>query len=376
MPKYLVAFSLAGEQRELVRAIATVVRRELGEGTVFLDEWFEHLIGGQDADVKLQKIYGEDCELAVVCVSGQYGNKTWTLAEHEAIRARYMEARVSADPRDQFRVFPIRVGDGDVPGIPSNAIVLDVRQRSAQDAANLIVKRLREIVPAEGVAKKEDWPETPPALRWPMADHFDAREAFSALLTRDSQWRCLLLRGPSESGKSHITRQMLANALRIEGLDCGRLDLKGTTDMDATLRVFVQDLNAGLPPASARFNERLGNILAVLRQRARPALLVFDTYQEASAEAQEWVEKELLTALVRATWLRVVIAGQSVPKRNGAIWEPEAAPVLELKPPPAEDWYQYGKQHRPELTPEFVQMACKFAENKTSLLAQLFGPVS
>lgn len=375
MPRYQVAFSLAGEQRELVRAIAEAVRRELGDGQVFLDEWFEHLIGGQDADVKLQKIYGEDCELAVVCVSGQYGNKPWTLAEHEAIRARYMKARVSADPRDQFRVFPIRVGDGDVPGIPSNAIVLDVRQRTAAEAADLIVKRLREIVPAEGAAKV-DWPGKAPALRWPMADHVDAREAFAVLLTRESPWRCLLLRGPSESGKSHITRQMLANALRIENLDCGRLDLKGTTDMDATLRVFVQDLNVAPPPASARFSERLGNVLAALRQRARPALLIFDTYEAASAEAQEWVEKELLTALVRATWLRVVIAGQRAPQRSGAIWEPEAAPVLELKPPPAEDWYQYGKQHRPELTPEFVRMACQLAQNKTSLLAQLLGPVS
>src|SRR6266850_7571524 len=95
VPKYLVAFSLAGEQRDLVRAIAEAVQRELGEGRVFLDEWFEYLIAGQDADVKLQKIYGEDCALAVLCVSEPYGNKPWTLAEHEAIRARYNKARAS-----------------------------------------------------------------------------------------------------------------------------------------------------------------------------------------------------------------------------------------------------------------------------------------
>jgi hypothetical protein len=38
--KSLVAFSLAGEQRELVRAIAETVEAQLGRGTVFLDEWF------------------------------------------------------------------------------------------------------------------------------------------------------------------------------------------------------------------------------------------------------------------------------------------------------------------------------------------------
>ena len=45
-----------------------------------------------------------------------------------------------------------------------------------------------------------------------------------------------------------------------------------------------------------------------LKQRARPALLVFDTY-EAAGEAQDWMEKQLLPSLIRATWLRVVMAG-------------------------------------------------------------------
>ena len=59
--KFLVAFSLAGEQRELVRAIAEAVETQLGPGTVFFDEWFEHHLAGADADLKLQKIYGEQC---------------------------------------------------------------------------------------------------------------------------------------------------------------------------------------------------------------------------------------------------------------------------------------------------------------------------
>jgi hypothetical protein len=34
----LVAFSLAGEQRDLVRAVAEGVEHQLGESTVFYDE--------------------------------------------------------------------------------------------------------------------------------------------------------------------------------------------------------------------------------------------------------------------------------------------------------------------------------------------------
>jgi hypothetical protein len=46
--KFQVAFSLAGEQRNLVRGIAKALERELGESTVFLDEWFEYYIAGHD----------------------------------------------------------------------------------------------------------------------------------------------------------------------------------------------------------------------------------------------------------------------------------------------------------------------------------------
>jgi hypothetical protein len=128
--KFQVAFSLAGEQRNLVRGIAKALERELGESTVFLDEWFEYYIAGHDADLKLQKIYGNQSELVVVCVAERYGGKPWTLAEYEAIRARLMKIRSSEHERDQLRILPIRVGDGEVEGILFNTIVPDARTRS------------------------------------------------------------------------------------------------------------------------------------------------------------------------------------------------------------------------------------------------------
>ena len=67
-----VALSLAGDQRELVQAIAQAVEDRLGRGRVFLEEWFEHYIAGDDADLKLQEIYARRCKLPVVCVSRQY----------------------------------------------------------------------------------------------------------------------------------------------------------------------------------------------------------------------------------------------------------------------------------------------------------------
>jgi hypothetical protein len=377
--KFLVAFSFAGEQRDLVRAIAEAVETKIGTNNVFFDEWFLHYLAGQDADLKLQKIYGEQCELAVVCVSERFGDKPWTQAEHRAIRARQMKLGQSADRRGQFAILPIRVGDGDVPGILFTEIVPDVRNGPLDKTVDLIVERLRLIVPdfglGAGISPAElSWPEPPKSLLWPMADHSGVREAFAQLLDREAPWRFLPILGPSETGKSHITMQMISNAFRMPGLACGRFDFKGTTGMDAEVSTFVLQLRLDPPPASPRLNKRLRHILDQLKERARPALVVFDTY-EAAGEAQDWVEKQLLPSVIHATWLRVVIAGQRVPESTG-IWASVARAPLQLVPPPPADWFEYGKQHRPGLKLAEVKTACRLASNKASLLAQLLGPVT
>jgi hypothetical protein len=210
-----------------------------------------------------------------------------------------------------------------------------------------------------------------------MADHNGVRDAFGSLLIRAAPWNYLPIRGSSETGKSHITKQMLANAIPMPGIACGRFDFKGTTDVEAEVNSFIQFLQVKLPEAKAgvRLNDRLGQVLAALKTRAAPALLVFDTY-EAAGEAQDLVDKQLLPNLLLCPWLRVVIAGQRVPDAKGAVWFSKARATLELQPPPPADWFDYGKQHRPGLTLSEVESACRLASHKASLLAQLLGPAT
>ena len=144
---FLVAFSFAGEQRELVRSIAEAVEEQLGWGTVFYDDWFEYYIAGSDADTLLQEIYGQKAELVILSVSGDLRWQAVTLAEHEAIRALHMQLRASEDEKDAFRILPLRTGEGDVKGILFNTICPDVRRRPVAQTAELIVNRLRLIVP-------------------------------------------------------------------------------------------------------------------------------------------------------------------------------------------------------------------------------------
>jgi hypothetical protein len=214
-----------------------------------------------------------------------------------------------------------------------------------------------------------DWPDTPPALDWPMADHVEVRSAFGCLLTKSAPYRYLPLRGQSGTGKTHITRQMFANALRIIGLASGLFDLKGTTGVD--LRAFVQNLDVEFQPTDSTLNDQLGSILNALKKRARPTLLIFDVYEQAGA-TQDWVEKLLLPSLVRNTWLRVVITGQRVPDATGAVWSSVAHNVIQLAPPTPEDWLTYGQANKPGMDLEFVRKlhgcCCGDAQTMLSVL--------
>jgi hypothetical protein len=357
-----------------VLPVAQEVEAILGRSTVFYDDWYKYWIAGQDADVLLQSVYGEKAELVVVCVSGDYGDKPWTHVEYQAVRARLMQA---ATTEDRHCVLPLRVGDGKVAGVQFNEIVPDIRGMTPTEAAELIIARLNIVrgYPGEARPAVARWPSEVPALHWPMADHGVARAAFARLLCEASPERALLVRGDSETGKSHMSRQMLRNARRLPGVVSGRFDFKGTASMGVEVEAFSGPLGIE-PPTGGILNERFARIFTELRRRAQPTLLIFDTY-EAAGEAEGWIEGVLLPHLISARWLRAVITGQSVPARAGSIWEEVAASTLTLQLPGPEDWLAYGRANRGEtLSLEFVTQVHQLGQGKSSVLASLLGPVS
>ena len=354
--------------------VAQEVEAILGRSTVFYDDWYMHWIAGRDADLLLQSVYGEKAELVIMCVSGAYGDKPWTQTEYRAVRARLMQAGTA---EDRYRVLPVRVDDGEVEGVQFNEIVPELRDMSPAEAAELIVARLNLVRGYAGDVKPTvaRWLDNVPALQWPMADHGEARTAFARLLCEASPERALLVRGTSETGKSHMSKQMIRNAVGLPGVVSGRFDFKGTTNMGVEIDAFSGPLGIERP-AGQTLVDRLGNILTELRRRAQPTLLVFDTY-EAAGEAKDWVERVLLPHLVSARWLRVVVTGQFVPTRAGSTWESFAANTLTLQLPGPEDWLAYGQaNHGEDLSLEFVTQVHQLGEGKPSVLASLLGPRS
>jgi hypothetical protein len=362
--KFLVAFSLAGEQRALVRALAEEVERRLGDSTVFYDEWFEFYLAGGDADLKLQRIYHERCELAVICISGEYGSKPWTRAEHTAVRARYMAAAGSADGD---RVLPVRVGEGDVDGILLNSIVPDLRHRPLAEVAQLIVDRLGYIAPASvQPAASSHWPRRTPPFRWPMANHGDAQAAFSDLLMHRSPLRMLPIHGAAETGKSSLAKQMERNVAELlPALRCGRFDFKSGVDERIEIEAFAGSLGFA--------GDQLRGVLGQLLQVPVPTVVIFDTYEEAGDHGT-WLERAFLPQLRRADWLRVVILGQQVPSARDTVWESIMAPVIALTQPDAQAWFEYGQrlQLDVEFDLDFVTKVHRLAAGRPAALRGIF----
>jgi hypothetical protein len=220
-----------------------------------------------------------------------------------------------------------------------------------------------------------DWPIVAPPLDWPVADHTDAQRAFAQLITRGASLRHLPIQGASDTGKSHLTKQFLRNALKIPELTCGRFDFKGSSDMDAELRAFADRLGVAAPAPGSGVASQLAQIFGALRKAARPTLLIFDTF-ELAGDAERWVKDNLLLSVIASTWLRVIVVGQRATVPNGEPWEGHSFATIQLRQPTPEEWYAYGKPHHtsPEFTLDMVRSVYKWVGGKSSLIAQICRP--
>lgn len=302
------------------------------------------------------------------CFDGTQGPGTGLGAACEAndLRQRIYEA---AGVNEVIRV--VLFDDSDSAHISSH-IARYHRFHADRDYTS-IVQWLGGTLPEVQSLPSDEWPDVAPQLAWPVADHNAAREAFRQLIVKSAPFRYLPIAGKSETGKSHLTKQFLANAALIPGLVYGRFDFKGSSDMNAELKFFAQHLEVSEPSGSSNVSSQLAQILTELRKSARPALLIFDTY-ELAGDAERWMEESLLLSLPRLPWLRVIIVGQHVPSTHGEAWAAFSSSIIELNEPSPEDWFNYGKPHKPDIDFEFVRRIHQCCNGKTTVLAQVLGP--
>lgn len=326
------------------------------------------------------------CRRLIPLYSADYWSSGACVEEFDAYWRQHLQNRPA-----RF-LLPVTVEECTVPdmhGMLLSSRIYNLGRDAALEAVRNVLRDIPPCHPGPPYAEVEppfpgaqasrlatDWPETPPAdFRWPLADHSEARLAFSQLVTRAAPHRLLSIRGDSQTGKSHLTRQFFTNAQRrLPDCAAGRLEFKGTIDLESALADFAHHLQVALPAAASGLRPRLGAILASLERRAGPALLIFDGY-EFAGEADTWIREQLLTSLYRFKWLRVILAGQRVPERHGQHWEEDARSVT-LTPPSADDWFAWSQENNRGLTLAFVKQLHKATGGRASVIAPVLGPVA
>lgn len=373
--RFRVAFSFAGAKRAFVAEAAAILARDFGEERVLYDKFHEPEFARSDLAFYLPSLYHDETDLIVTVLCNDYEKSEWCGLEWNAIFGLIKKRRVD-------EVMLCRFDHVEGSGLFGLAGFVELDSKWPDDLADLIRERLavnegrlgdrRSDVAAHATSQ---WPVAAPALEWPVADHSEAQRAFAQLITRDAPVRLLPIHGHSETGKSHLTKQFLRNALKIPGITCGRFDFKGSSDMDAELRAFAERLGVREPTAGMGVSSQLSQVFASVKKAARPTLLIFDTF-ELAGDAERWVKDSLLVATITATWLRIIIVGQQVTMPHGESWAGISSAPIELHPPTPEEWFAYGKNHSasPKFTIEFVRTAHDLAKGKGAILAQLLVP--
>lgn len=192
-----------------------------------------------------------------------------------------------------------------------------------------------------------------------LADYENERRAVEALLQESCPQRILLLQGESGSGKTSLlthcqqrlppTLTHVPIQLRGSTVDVAEIFYRaGRAVRWERLQQFTGQVAQLQQSASVKIDRNwllgINNHISVALQadnpldrtyrRAalteawfadaaalpEPLLMVFDTYEDAAAEIQQWLDGPFLARVATVGQIRVVIAGQSVPDRHNIEW--------------------------------------------------------
>jgi hypothetical protein len=146
--KYDVALSFAGEDRQVVEAIADDLR---GRGVrVFYDDFDRTKLWGKDLQEHFVNVYMRWSRYAMIFVSEHYQKKVWTRHELKSALARSLSER-------QEYILPVRLDDTELDGLLPTLGYLDLRR----DTPAEICARIIEKVGSADINRKADEVSSP-----------------------------------------------------------------------------------------------------------------------------------------------------------------------------------------------------------------------
>lgn len=423
--RFEIAISFAGDnKRNLVRDVAKLLQEKVGKGKVFFDEWFESELAGPDAQVVLQNYYRKKTRLVVTCVCQRYNEKPWTQEEWRAIQAFERDLRdAGTDNVKRMRFLPLRFGDGEIDGLFSTAIVPDVRNRTPEKIAELILKRLklareesaRPTALNPNAATPAESPDTEDILALEekvkniRVDRDEEKQRFRDIVTKQSPVRVLLIEAESGMGKSVLIQDFLKTEacfrhalidFKNASISFGdflfkirsQLGQNNFTMFDTICRDILQRANAPLLPTllpsqldgvlqRARddddhdqqmrqiFDALSSDLASLARTTGKPVVILIDTFEGASESLQSWIGRVLVPRISSAEDVVWIITGQHTP----AVELGDANWLLRqrLKPLAPEHCREYLMQIKIEWEEVLIKYIAKVSDGKPKKLQAL-----
>ncbi|MBL1215619.1 MAG: TIR domain-containing protein [Ignavibacteriae bacterium] len=131
--EYDIAISFAGEDREHAQQLSQLLTNRSVK--VFYDEFEQSKLWGKNLYDYLSEIYSKQSEYCVMFLSKHYAAKAWTTIERQSAQER-------AFRESKEYILPIKIDDTEIPGIPSTVGYIDLREKTIEEIANLILVKL------------------------------------------------------------------------------------------------------------------------------------------------------------------------------------------------------------------------------------------
>lgn len=130
--KYDVAVSFAGERRDYVERV--IQGLEIKGVSVYYDKSSEIDMWGEDLAAYFDEVYRHKASKCLMFISNEYVNKAWPSHERRSALAHAI--------RERGYILPVRFDDTDVPGLPETIYFLDAREKSPEQIADAVIKKL------------------------------------------------------------------------------------------------------------------------------------------------------------------------------------------------------------------------------------------
>ncbi|TAL12768.1 MAG: tetratricopeptide repeat protein [Nitrospirae bacterium] len=204
--RFRIAFSFAGERRNFVAQVATILAKKFSKDAILYDKFHEAEFANWKLGLILQELYHDQSDMIVVVVCPDYSKKDWCGLEWVTIHGMLMSGM-------DREIMLCRFAHAKLQGLNENAGFVELDSKTPEQAAELILQRLK-LNESKGKKRKRSKPATTqsdPALplnNLPRLTPFfgrinELKNIADALSPKTRTWG-VLIDGPGGIGKTSL----------------------------------------------------------------------------------------------------------------------------------------------------------------------------